>query len=148
MDINYFESKHEKYQNEYDLLCDETLSKMDLNGAVISEALKNQVQMQLVWESMVRGVSNLHDHLEAEIEGLYSEAIEKELKDSYKSTTISEAREFAKANKEYRAARRLLFSIRETRDFSRGIMETINSRKYILNNLSNLIVHGSESYML
>jgi hypothetical protein len=148
MDMSYFEKAHEKYQNEYDALCESTLTMMELDGVIVSTALKNQVHLQLVWESMVRGVSNLHDHLEAELEGLYSEAVETELRDSYKSSKITEAREFAKANKAYRAARRLLFSVRETRDYSKGILDTINSRKYILNNLSNLIVHGSESYML
>jgi len=148
MNLEYFESKHKKLQEEYESLCDSTLPMMELDNVVVSKALKNQIHLQFVWESLVRELSHLHDFLESELEGLYSETVEDELKDSYRSSTISEAREFAKANKEYRTAKRLLLSIQETRDISKGILETITSRKYVLNNLSNLIIHGSDGYIL
>jgi hypothetical protein len=148
MNLEYYDSELDRLEEAVEKTSEETLDDIYLEDVVIAVALKNQVRLQLTWELLSREISSLFDQIESELEGVYAMAIEAELKDSYKSSTISEAREFARANKEYRATKRVLQRSKYLKEMAKGIVETINSRKFVLNNLSNLIVHGSENYML
>jgi hypothetical protein len=148
MNLEYYDSELDRLEEAVEKTSAETIDDIYLEDVVIAVALKNQVRLQLTWELLSREISSLFDQIESELEGVYAAAIEAELKDSYKSSTISEARDFARANKEYRAIKRVLQRAKYLREMTKGVVETINSRKFVLNNLSNLIVHGSENYML
>lgn len=148
MDFTEYEEKIKKVQEQYEELYENSLDDIDLDGKKIHEALKLQIQLQLQWELFTKKVSNLHDTLEYFSETAFSEAIERELRDSYKTTTITEAKAYAGADKSFKRAKALMLMVREIRDESRGILEVINSRKYTLNNLSNLIIAGSENHIL
>ena len=126
----------------------ETEKNIDLNGMVLKEALKNQVDLQFQWEVITKKLSKLYDICELEAETAYAEAISAELKDRFKSYSISEAREFAKANKTYIQFKRLLIEIKEVRDEARGVLSTVESRKYILNNITNGLVASVDKTIL
>lgn len=135
-------------QKSFDGLYDEAIETVPLENMKLVEALKSQIPMQMQWETLHKTACRYHDMIETEMESIYSEAISDELRNSYKSTSISEAREFAKTDNEYKEYRRLLVDIRSLRDDVKGVLEVITSRKYILNNMSNAIVAGVEDHIL
>ncbi len=129
-------------------LFNNTAHVIDIENRRLKDALKEQIGLQLDWESATNKANYLYDMAELEVDSAYSGAIEAELKNGYKSTSISEAREFAKANKDYQNFRRVAIEIKELRDECRGILDTVQSRKYILNNLTNAIVAASETHII
>lgn len=135
-------------RRKFDSLMEEAFEKIPLENVRLSDALKNQLELQLLWETLSKKCSTLYDICEIEADTAYSNAISAELKDSYKKTTVTEAKEFAKADANYKAFRRLLADVKELRDEARGVLSTIESRKYILNNLTNSIVAGVDGTIL
>ena len=148
MDLSAIEKKIEAMESRYESIYEDVINKISLDGRIITTALKEQAELQVTWELFTKNVSNLCDLIEHKCEVAYSEAVQREVKDSYRSTTITEAKEFAKADSDYKNLKVLLYRTRLVRDESRGILETINSRKYILNNLSNLVVAGMDNHIL
>lgn len=148
MDLSAIEKKIEAMESRYESIYEDVINKISLDGRIITTALKEQAELQVTWELFTKNVSNLCDLIEHKCEVAYSEAIQREVKDSYRSTTITEAKEFAKADSDYKNLKVLLYRTRLVRDESKGILETINSRKYILNNLSNLVVAGMDNHIL
>lgn len=132
----------------YEDLYRDTSPIIPLNGMILKEALKNQVALQMDWELLVKKLNKVYDVCENEAELAYASAISVELKNAYKSTTISEAREFAKADPVYQRAKRMIMDVRETRDEARGILEVIQSRKYILNNITNAVIASAETHII
>lgn len=135
-------------QTIYEDLYKDTAPKVFLDGVVLKEALVNQISLQMDWELLVKKINKVYDVCENEAEIAYSAAISVEMKNAYKTTTITEAREFAKADPTYQRARRLLIEVREVRDEARGILSTIESRKYILNNITNAVVASVETHII
>lgn len=132
----------------YEQTFKDTEDLISLDSLVLKEALKNQIDLQLSWELIVKKFNKLYDVCEHEMDSAYAGAIGKELRDSYKNTSITEAREYAKADADYKRAKRLLIDIRETRDEARGILDTVQSRKYILNNITNAVVASVETHII
>lgn len=133
-----------KFDEEYE----KAESAIDLNSMKLKEALISQLPLQLKWEAITKKANWLFDLVEYEVDNAYANAMSKELKDSYRSTTITEAREFAKIDKTYIKWRKVLAEIRYLRDECRGVLEVITSRKYVLNNISNTVIGGVENHLI
>lgn len=138
---------HTKLSNSFAILetnYNDLLGKCEksilLDGVTLKNALKSQLELQMDWEIITKQISHVHDIAENELDFIFAESLSDELKNSHRSTSITEAKEFAKTNKDYRDMRRLLTDIKRLRDESRGVLETINSRKYLLNNMTNALV--------
>jgi len=135
-------------EDQYNATLDETIELVSIEDIKIKDALKNQLPLELSWNALLSKGKHIKDRAEYEMETAYSESIEKELKDSYRSTSISEAREFAKCNQAYKTARILFLDASALYDDIKAAMETVTSRRYVLNNLTNLVVASSENHLL
>ncbi len=145
MDI---EKELESLEEAFNKLFDEAIDMLELNGRTLKEALVTQLPMQIQIEVIVRRLYYLYDETELEVDAAYAKALQSEMKDSYRDVSISEAKEYAKADQTYKDFRRLLNRVRKVRDEAKGTLEVINSRKYTCNNLTNSIVAGVESTIL
>ncbi len=146
--IEDFTKRFKIISSNYEELLAKCEESILLEGISLKEALKSQLQLQMDWEVVSKRITYLCDQIENEMETAYAEAIKKELKDSYRSTSISEAKEFAKTDPDYKALRKLYINVKYTRDEARGVLDTVNSRKYLLNNMSNAIVASVEDTIL
>lgn len=148
--MDYFEIKeaYEKQCTSYDVLFDSTLTEMEFDGRQLKEALKSQMALMVQWEVMTKRFNYLFDECELLVEKEYADALKKEMTDRYREVSISEAKEYAKGSATYQHARRLLNEIRNSRDESRGLLESVHSRKYIMNNMVQAIVANSENHIL
>lgn len=149
MDIIDIKKDLNKLTSDYDSLFDETLGFVSLESKTLKEALKDQVELMIKWEIFAKSTDKLFNNAEVVIEETYADAIDKSFKsEKYKEMTLSEAKERAKLDPAYKTARRILNDVRSLRDETRGILEVVTSRKYILNNMSNAIVAGVENTIL
>lgn len=148
MDVCEIVTEFDKLVQEYEDLFKESEEPMVLDGKTISEALKSQIILELSYELMSKKLSHLYDQCETEVESAYSDAVKDAMSDRYKEVTFTEAKVYAKANPTYKASVSLMHDIRHIRDECKGLESVVRSRKYILNNLTNLVVAGSENHIL
>lgn len=132
----------------FDDTCENTLPLVELSDIILTDALKNQITLELTWNSVVGKIKTLKSQIDMIIDEAYSDAITKELKDSYRSTSISEAREFAKTDKTYRDFRGLSIEVNDLYEEAKGILDTIHSRRYVLNNITNSAVASVDKTIL
>lgn len=138
----------EALEEQYNSTLDETLDLVSIENVKIKDALINQLPLELSWNALVSKGKALKDRIEYEMESSYSAAMEKELRHSHRSTSISEAREFAKCDASYKQHRLLYLDADALLGDIKAAMETVTSRRYVLNNLTNLVVSSTENHLL
>lgn len=148
--MDYFEllEAFEAQVVKYDELFNTNLDDMALDNRILKEALKSQMSLMVQWEVMTKRFNYLFDECEVLVEEEYANALKAAMNDKYKEIMISEAKEYAKSNPTYKTVRRLQNKIRHSRDESRGLLEAIHSRKYIMNNMVQSIVANVENHIL
>lgn len=147
--------KHSELEDDFNSLAAMFEEKIEsdektivIDDRPLKTALVEQLKLQMDWETLSKRANNLYDLCEFYTEDMYAQALTKELRDAHYKCTISEAREFAKNDNAYRKAKHLQISVKELRDEIRGVLEVITSRKYVLNNISNIVISGSESHII
>lgn len=138
----------EEYGAEYDALFEETLSEIELDGQVLQTALKKQVTLLVKWELMSKKMDFAYNQCELLSEEAYAKAFKEAMFDRHRDVQTTQAKEIARSDKDYIDARKLLNVLRNMRDECRGILETVNSRKYILNNIVAALTHGVDHTIL
>lgn len=133
---------------EFDDKCEETLPNVPIHDLRLKEALSNQVELQLIWERLYAKVKQFHDVSQNLAEEALSDAINAALTDNYKKVSITEAKELAKKDSVYRKNRRLEIDSSSLLLEIKAILETITSRKYILNNITNAVVSSQENHII
>lgn len=119
-----------------------------LDNIKLSDALKNQLKLQMRWDSLHKKVSYVYDMAQFLVEQAYADAVTIELKNSQRISSITEAKEFAKSNSDYKKCKRFMLIVQEVRDEIKVVVETVNSRKYILNNLTNAMIASVDETIL
>lgn len=125
-----------------------TSDMIDLYGCELDTALKNQLLLQLEWEIVNKKARKLHSKCELKVDEMYSTAFRNEISNNHKALSTTEAREYAKTNKDYLDARLLLIEATELKEEASGLLEVIISRKYVLNNLTNAIISSANKEVL
>lgn len=148
MDVIDIQNRLATLEAEFNTLFNDTLPLFDLSGNTLKACLINQLPMQVEWEMMVRKLSYLFDECEMEMETAYSASFKNEMSNVYVKVSTTEAKEFAKADPTYQSYRKALNKVRQVRDEARGCLETVMSRKYTCNSLTNAIVAGVDSTIL
>jgi hypothetical protein len=148
MDVIDIRKELKRLETDFNALFNDTLPLFDLSGNTLKVCLINQLPMQVEWEMMVRKLSYLHDECELEMESAYAAAFKNEMSNPYAKVSTTEAKEFAKADPTYQQFRRALNSVKQVRDEARGCLDTVQSRKYTCNSLTNAIVAGVDSTIL
>lgn len=148
MNLDAIRKRFGELEDAFEALYERTIDEIPIQNKKLKDALSNQIDLQLEWGMLAKSVGYIYDMCEIASEGEYSGAMTKELKDSYKTTTISEAREFAKASAHYQETRKLLAEIRRLKGNVNEVCETVNSRKYVLNNITNAVVASVENHII
>jgi hypothetical protein len=71
-----------------------------------------------------------------------------ELRNAYKSVNVTEAKSVANSNKMYRKFNSLAVQVAGLLYDADSAMETVTTRKYILNNMSNAIIASVENTVI
>lgn len=149
MDIIDINKRLTDLETEYDALLEETLPLMQLDDKMLKDALKEQVILLLQWEMFVSKAKLLYDDSDVVSDETYSAAIQNVYKsEKYRELSVSEVKDRAKADKAYVTCRKIQNQIRALRDESKGILETVVSRKYLLNNMAEAVIASAQNTML
>lgn len=143
-----FEIRLDKIREEFDQLYEKALDEIAIDGKRIGDAMKEQIVLCMLWETFLRKIEHFCSVLEYHATEAYSAAVSKELQDGYKKTSISEAKEFARADKTYKYYSAVLLEAQRIKGEAKAVVETITSRKFILHNMSNLIIADQENHIL
>lgn len=138
----------ERLSNTFDGLVERTIDTVSLQHKTLKEALTSQLPLQLELEMLVKRLHYLHDNVELEVDEAYAIAIATQMKNSYRDITYTQAKDYAKADPEYKSAKKFLYDVRKVRDEAKGCLEVVNTRRYTLNNMTNAIVAGVENSIL
>lgn len=125
---------------QYDALFNETVDAMSLDKIPLADALKEQVPLMIRWEIMSKKFNYIYDEAELLEDSEYANALKKAITDKYRDVSYNEAKEYAKGDKAYINVRKLRNKIRSYRDECKGLLESVHSRKYILNNMTQAMV--------
>ena len=148
MTLQDLQKEFDDYLDKHDEALEFAEKEIDFDGKQLKDALKNQLKLQMRWEILTKRINKIYDICEYTMDEAYASAVNSELRDNFKDVKISEAKEYAKADKTFKAARRLLIDIREVRDEARGALDVITSRKYLLNSMTNAMVASVENTIL
>lgn len=142
------EDEIEKFIEVYEEEFSKVEKDLPLDGKKLNSCLKNQLDLELTWERLTKRINVISDRCEHMVDTSYSVAVKNEIQNNHRTTSISEAKEFAKNDQNYRDFKKLSIEIKKYRDEARGVLEVVRSRKYILNNMTNAIINGSEDKIL
>lgn len=135
-------------QNLIDTLSEAVQPEVLLDDKVIADALEEQIRLQLRWERIVAECRSLVTECEIFSEEMLSRAIERIRKSSYTNMSSTELKIAAAADQQYIDAKKLENKMVRSKDIAAGVLRTIETRKYVLNNQTKLIVDGSEKNIL
>ena len=126
----------------------DTLDDVHLDGRRLDEGLKTQLVLEYAWQIVHSKAKTLKDYAEFVSEEAYAIALKAEMNDSYRDVSITEAKEYAKINPQYKQSRIDLIYARELYEESKGVMEVVTSRKYTLNNLTKTTIAEVNNHII
>ena len=114
----------------------------------LNTALKNQVRLEHKWNPLKADVMKLLARAKFVEETELNNGITSAMKDNYRSSSITEAKELGKSSLEYRKAKRLVIEVTDMLEEVNAYVETITSRRYVLNNITNATIASVENSLI
>lgn len=148
MDIKTLEASFRKKVGEYEDLMEASLVEVEVDNKSLKDALKEQNGIQFKWERMSKSMDYYFNVCETISESMYADAIDRVMNNNYRDIKHNEARDRAKKDNDYRAARMLMNEIRHYRDEARGVLDVVISRRYILNNLTEAMCRSVDKDLI
>lgn len=127
---------------------DHDFNSMALENRSIGECLADNVRYQLKWESLYNQAQELCYETETWVDELFSRAFSNLLRNEDREWSTTEAKTMAVCDEQYLKFRRLFNKAKKIRNTTQSMIETCNTRKFILKDLSALIINGGEKYIL
>ena len=141
---NEYEFLKEKVEQETEK--DESL--IPLSNSMLSDSLKNQIELQLRWERIYSKINWISKESETLFETYFSESYYKVMTEDNRKWSTTDAKLIAARDVDYINAKKLYNKIEALKREVLGILNVLESRKYILKDFSNQIINGSEKYIL
>ena len=123
-------------------------SIVPIENCMISEALRNQVALQIKWERIYSKINWINKEAELQYETYFSESYYNVMTNSDRKWSTTDAKLVASRDESYIRAKRLYNEIESLKREVSGILNVLESRKYILKDYSNQIINGSDRYIL
>lgn len=148
MDIKKTNEILEALITEFEDVYEKTIEDVKIDGSRLKEALANQIELMIKWETLLARAKTLVSIAEDGTENSYSDAITAVLQDSFKKYSITEAKEVARCDKTYRSWKKTSIDVNSLYNEIKAILEVVQSRKYILNNITNSVVASQENHII
>lgn len=119
-----------------------------LENKKIKDSLVVQVNLCYHIGILCANTKALLEECEQESAAQFSSAIKRLIMNSHVKLNSTELKLLAEADEKYIAAKLREIRVRRIKDTAYAVRDTVDSRKYILNNLAKLLVEGSEGYII
>lgn len=142
------EERFEKYRDEFDSLNERYEDVILIDKKLLDEAEVTQLQLQLKYGKVYAKIAALFKDCELETEEAYSDAIVDALDDAYKDRTTTEAKHHAQRDKEYMKRKRFENKVFRLKKRAESMVDTIETRKYILKDITSAVLQGVEKHII
>lgn len=140
--IEAFEKKFEHSISQYE-------GTIALDGVLLDEALKNQVELQVEYERLHGEAVGLENDASTLKELFHSAAFAKEMKSKAKRPdTFTEAKMYANTDDDFVMASMTYNRIFKVKAEVHGVLEAVITRKFVLNNLTNAVINSVNKHIL
>lgn len=119
-----------------------------LDNHLLDECLKNQVLLQLEWEQFMGLAAGLENESEALKDQYHSYAFVQAHSQSKRVLNSTDAKRYADVNNDYVDAVKVYNKIYRLRKEIEAILNAVNTRKFVLNNMTNAAIHGINKSIL
>lgn len=138
----------QKLSEQFDQLSTDTIDKVSIQNRVLKDCLAEQPELHINWEAQYTSFYNLERRSRMIVDVVYAKAYNKELSNSYKSLTATEAKNLALSNADYIRTKRLHNDCLAAKDDCEVILNTVRSRQFTLKDITNAVVAGVESHII
>ena len=135
-------------QNLFDEQLEEDLNRIDIRDRVLSDCLRDQIELQLTWEEVSKEVGFLCAELDDECNRMFSIAFKELSMDSQKALSFNEAKIYAQSDPDYADTRRVFNKANSLKARCEAIIDSIKSRKFLLKNICDMLRDSNESYII
>lgn len=149
---------HDRFQfltdrvNDLDELVEEQYNKdseqIDVQNQRLGVVSKNQLKLQLEWYDILRTAQFILSEIDDELDRQFSLAFIELMEDHSKQLSTTEGKIYANSTREVVETKKLKNRAVEVKDRIDGVVEAINTRKYIIKNLTDMLTHGHEDYLI
>lgn len=137
-----------KFKKTFNIMKAEFDTIVSLDNKVISLCLKEQVKLHSVWANFQSKINYLYALAETNEENYFAIAFNDIVRTSPVKLTATEVKIMVNTDMDYLDARKVLNKVYRYKSQVSDIVNLIESRKYILKDMTNLIVAGGDSYIL
>ena len=139
---------HERLQEKYDQFVEDFGDVIELDNSLLKDALKSQITLSLKVNELHSRAVYVEMAVSEEVDFCYAYAYSELSENSNKKMSATELKNFASIDDDYIETRKLLTEVRQLKNQIEGIRDTIISRKYVLNNITNSVVADSANYII
>ena len=137
-----------KYQTEFDNYESTLVDDVELDGKVLEKALVNQISIQLKWNRLYARVYALRQEAKMEAEAAFGRAFTVVTGNAYKSVSSTEAKHHATCDDEYIKAKQRETKVIRLEKEIEGVVDVIESRKYVLKDITSTVIKDCNGKIL
>lgn len=148
MNLNDMEDRYEELKEEFEVLDTGIEEQILLSNKRLDECLINQIPLQRKWERFFSKLLGLYLDAKTETERAYAMAYTEAISDSYKAVSSTDAKHIAMCDDEYIKYKRFENKTYRLKRSAEKIVDLLESRKYILKDLSANVINGTDKTIL
>lgn len=137
-----------KYQAEFDKYEAKLEDEVELQGKVLETALVDQISMQLKWNRLYAKVYALRQEAKMEAEAEFGRAFTSSTGNAYKSVSSTEAKHHAMCDDAYILAKQRETKVIRLEKEVEGVVDVIESRKYVLKDITSTVIKDCNGKIL
>ena len=142
------ENRLNELREHYTELLNNTESDILLENKSLKDANKQQLNLEMDWGTLFSTVYGIVNMLEIEVDEAYSHSYSKLVNDSYKSYSATEAKQVAMTDSTFIETKKLYNSFKKLKLDIEVIKDTIESRRYLLKQLTDSVINGVDDTWL
>lgn len=121
---------------------------LSLKNKTIKEAATEQIEMELVWKKLHGRVNVMVRRAEEYSDRCLSYAYKNIKEKSKVSLSPTEIKNYVLGETGYADSRLVLNDVLRVKEDTQGVIDILTDRRYILKDLTNLVVSGNEGHIL
>jgi hypothetical protein len=146
--MSSIEEKLQSYKVEVEELSKNIETDIVFDDKKLEASLVNQIDLQFKWNRMYAKVYSLRKNASIESEAAFARAYTNAVSDAYKSVSSTDAKHYAMCDDDYISSKQLETKITRLKKEVEGIVDVLESRKYILKDLTASIINECNGYIL
>lgn len=146
--MQYYDDLLDRLQKTIDETFADDEDHIYLDKRCIDDCLKDQLKLQLRWERIVAHAAAIHEEAKNESDYLFSLSYQNKMENDKRAWSTTDARILASSDISYQDMKERQVRAYKLKKESEGILSVIESRKYALKNMCDLLRDGQEKHII